>query len=205
MTIYMQMGGNAGEGPVLARQIGASAAAQALGVDKLNAQFSSLGAGDDDQPVQGSDRRQAELHRHHGTPRRDAFHDLVKQAEDQGIVVTDGNSPLTAAAAGIRREGLRLCRRRSLCRRLADRSEHDRQGRLKAGRRGDGLRRVQPGRARPVGEGSRRHAGEGRPQGRPARHQPGSQQRRRPRRAGAHRLRSGASEPEGDRHASTAA
>jgi simple sugar transport system substrate-binding protein len=31
-----------------------------------------------------------------GHPGSDAFHDLVKQAVDQGIVVTDGNAPLTA-------------------------------------------------------------------------------------------------------------
>ena len=37
----MQMGGNAGDGATLARQTGASAAAMALGVDKLNAQFSA--------------------------------------------------------------------------------------------------------------------------------------------------------------------
>ena len=41
VTIYMQMGGNPGDGATLARQTGAAAAAQALGVDKLNAQFSA--------------------------------------------------------------------------------------------------------------------------------------------------------------------
>ena len=62
----------------------------------LKAQFSGLGAGDDDQPVQGGAGRQADLHRDHGPSRAPtAFHDLVKQAVDQGIVVTDGNSPLT--------------------------------------------------------------------------------------------------------------
>ncbi|MDQ2801519.1 MAG: sugar ABC transporter substrate-binding protein, partial [Pseudomonadota bacterium] len=35
LTIYMQMGGNAGDGATLARQTGAEAAAHALGVDKL--------------------------------------------------------------------------------------------------------------------------------------------------------------------------
>src|SRR5690349_13920151 len=40
ITIYMQMGGNAGDGATLARQTGAAAAAQALGVDSLNEQFS---------------------------------------------------------------------------------------------------------------------------------------------------------------------
>ena len=34
-----------------------------------------------------------------GHPGADAFHDLVKQAVQQGIVVTDGNSPLTPLQA----------------------------------------------------------------------------------------------------------
>ena len=66
VTIYMQMGGQSGEGPVLAREIGAAAAAKGLGVDKLNAQYLGLVAGEDDRPVQGGARRQAVLHRHHG-------------------------------------------------------------------------------------------------------------------------------------------
>jgi simple sugar transport system substrate-binding protein len=41
VTIYMQMGGNPGDGTTLARQTGAAAAAAALGVDKLSAQFSA--------------------------------------------------------------------------------------------------------------------------------------------------------------------
>src|ERR671912_170647 len=40
VTIYMQMGGNPGDGATLARQTGAAAAAEALGVDSLNEQFS---------------------------------------------------------------------------------------------------------------------------------------------------------------------
>ena len=41
VTIYMQMGGNPGDGATLARQTGAAAAAKALGVDQLNEQFSA--------------------------------------------------------------------------------------------------------------------------------------------------------------------
>ena len=41
VTMYMQMGGNPGDGATLARQTGAAAAAKALGVDKLNSQFSA--------------------------------------------------------------------------------------------------------------------------------------------------------------------
>ena len=40
VTIYMQMGGNAGDGATLARQTGAKEAAEALGVD-LKSQFSA--------------------------------------------------------------------------------------------------------------------------------------------------------------------
>ena len=93
--MYMQMGGNAGDGATLARQTGAKEAAEALGVE-LKSAVLRLGAGDHDQPVQGSDGGQAQLHRDHGASRAAiAFHDLVKQAVDEGIVVTDGNSPLT--------------------------------------------------------------------------------------------------------------
>ena len=69
LTMYMQMGGNAGDGATLARQTGAAQAAAALGVDAQGAVL-GLGAGDDDQPVQGSGRRQAELHRDHGPSRQ---------------------------------------------------------------------------------------------------------------------------------------
>src|SRR5204863_1528459 len=41
ITIYMQMGGNPGDGATLARQTGAAQAAAALGIDKLNSQFSA--------------------------------------------------------------------------------------------------------------------------------------------------------------------
>ena len=70
LTMYMQMGGNAGDGATLARQTGAAqAAATALGVDTQGAVL-RLGAGDDDQPVQGGGRRQADLHRDHGPSRQ---------------------------------------------------------------------------------------------------------------------------------------
>jgi simple sugar transport system substrate-binding protein len=95
VTIYMQMGGNPGDGPVLARQTGAAAAAKALGVDKLNQQFSQW------QPeTMIAQFKQALAAKPTcivimGHPGSDAFHDLVKQAVEEGIVVTDGNAPLT--------------------------------------------------------------------------------------------------------------
>ena len=96
VTIYMQMGGNAGDGSTLARTNGAEAAAHALGVDKLNEQYSGWAP-----ETMVSQFRQA-LAAHPscivimGHPGADAFHDLVEQAISQGIVVTDGNAPLTA-------------------------------------------------------------------------------------------------------------
>lgn len=96
VTIYMQMGGNAGDGATLARQTGAAAAAKALGVDQLNAQFSAWAP-----ETMISQFKEALAARPScivimGHPGADAFADLVKQAVDQGIVVTDGNSPLTS-------------------------------------------------------------------------------------------------------------
>ncbi len=95
VTIYMQMGGNPGDGATLARQTGADAAAKALGVDSLNAQFSAWA------PEKMLDQfRQAMAANPQcivimGHPGADAFEDLVKEAVAKGIVVTDGNAPLT--------------------------------------------------------------------------------------------------------------
>ena len=96
VTIYMQMGGNAGDGSTLARTNGAEAAAHALGVAKLNEQYAGWAP-----ETMISQFRQALAARPScivimGHPGADAFHDLVRQATSQGIVVTDGNSPLTA-------------------------------------------------------------------------------------------------------------
>jgi simple sugar transport system substrate-binding protein len=96
VTIYMQMGGTAGDGSTLARTNGAEAAAHALGVDKLNEQYAGWAP-----ETMISQFKQALAARPScivimGHPGSDAFHDLVKQAVAQGVVVTDGNSPLTA-------------------------------------------------------------------------------------------------------------
>jgi len=95
LTIYMQRGGNPGDGATLARQTGAAAAAKALGVDKLNSQFSAWAP-----ETMLAQFKEALAARPAciiimGHPGSDAFADLVKQAVGQGIVVTDGNSPLT--------------------------------------------------------------------------------------------------------------
>jgi simple sugar transport system substrate-binding protein len=94
VTIYMQMGGQSGEGPVLAREVGAAAAAKGLGAT-LNPQFSGW------QPEKMIAQFKEALAAKPscivimGHPGSDAFKDLVKQAEDQGVVVTHGNAPLS--------------------------------------------------------------------------------------------------------------
>jgi simple sugar transport system substrate-binding protein len=95
VTIYMQMGGQSGEGPVLAREVGAKAAAKGLGVDALNAQYS--GWSPEKMVAQFKEALAAKPSCIviMGHPGSEAFKDLVKQAVDQGIVVTHGNAPLT--------------------------------------------------------------------------------------------------------------
>ena len=94
LVMYMQMGGNAGDGATLARQTGAEQAAAALGVE-LKEQFSAW------DPVtmiiQCKDVVAAKpaCIEFMGHPGSTAFHDIVKSAVDSGIVVTSGNSPLT--------------------------------------------------------------------------------------------------------------
>ena len=95
VTIYMQMGGNPGDGATLARQTGAAAAATALGVDKLNAQFSAWAPEKMIAQFKVALAARPSCIVIMGHPGSDAFAPLVKQAVDQGIVVTDGNSPLT--------------------------------------------------------------------------------------------------------------
>ena len=69
LVMYMQMGGNPGDGATLARQTGASQAAEAFGV-QLKAQFSAWAPETMISAVQGGDGRQTELHRDHGPPGR---------------------------------------------------------------------------------------------------------------------------------------
>lgn len=95
VTIYMQMGGNPGDGATLARQNGAAAAAQALGVSKLNAQFSAWAPETMLQQFREALAARPSCIVIMGHPGSDAFAGLVKQAVAEGIVVTDGNSPLT--------------------------------------------------------------------------------------------------------------
>jgi simple sugar transport system substrate-binding protein len=94
LVMYMQMGGTAGDGATLARQTGAKEAAEALGVD-LKAQFSKWEPETMIAQFKEAMAAKPNCIEIMGHPGSVAFHDLVKQAVDQGIVVTSGNSPLT--------------------------------------------------------------------------------------------------------------
>jgi simple sugar transport system substrate-binding protein len=98
MTMYMQMGGNPGDGATLARQTGAADAAHAFGI-KVIEQFSAW------NPETMLDQfRQAMAARPTcigitGHPGDAAFDPLIAQAEKEGTLVTVGNTPLPTAEA----------------------------------------------------------------------------------------------------------
>ena len=94
VTMYMQMGGNAGDGATLARQTGAAQAAAALGVD-LKEQFSAWAPETMINQFKEAAAAKPTCIEIMGHPGSAAFHDLVKSAVDSGIIVTSGNSPMT--------------------------------------------------------------------------------------------------------------
>ena len=94
LVMYMQMGGNAGDGTTLARQTGAKEAAEALGVE-LKPQFAAWAPETMVAQFKEAVAAKPNCIEIMGHPGNAAFHDLVKQAVDQGIVVTSGNAPLT--------------------------------------------------------------------------------------------------------------
>jgi len=94
LVMYMQMGGNPGDGATLARQTGAKEAAEALGVT-LKSQFSKWAPETMIAQFKEALAAKPNCIEIMGHPGSTAFHDLVKQAVDEGIVVTDGNAPLT--------------------------------------------------------------------------------------------------------------
>jgi simple sugar transport system substrate-binding protein len=93
VTVYMQMGGQPGEPPVLPRTNGAKAAAEALGV-KLTEQYSSWQAETMLAQFREAMAAKPDCIVIMGHPGNDAFADLVADAVAQGIVVTSGNAPL---------------------------------------------------------------------------------------------------------------
>jgi simple sugar transport system substrate-binding protein len=94
LTMYMQMGGNAGDGATLARQTGAAQAAAAFGVD-LKEQFSAWAPETMINQFKEAVAAKPTCIEIMGHPGSTAFHDLVKGAVDQDIIVTVGNSPMT--------------------------------------------------------------------------------------------------------------
>jgi len=94
LVMYMQMGGNPGDGATLARQTGAAQAAQAFGVE-LKAQFSAWAPETMINQFKEAMAAKPNCIEIMGHPGGVAFHDLVKQAFDAGIIVTVGNAPMT--------------------------------------------------------------------------------------------------------------
>ncbi len=73
LVVYMQMGGTQGDGTTLARTNGASAAAEALGIE-LHEQYSSWDQQTMIDQFNEAHGGRAGWHRHHGTPRRRCVH-----------------------------------------------------------------------------------------------------------------------------------
>jgi simple sugar transport system substrate-binding protein len=93
VIVYMQMGGQPGQPPVLPRTNGAKAAAAALGV-KLIEQYSSWQAETMLAQFREAMAAKPDCIVIMGHPGNDAFADLVADAVAQGIVVTSNNAPL---------------------------------------------------------------------------------------------------------------
>lgn len=94
LTMYMQMGGNPGDGATLARQTGAAQAAAAFGVE-LKEQFSAWAPETMINQFKEAVAAKPTCIEIMGHPGGVAFHDIVKAAVNQGTVVTIGNSPMS--------------------------------------------------------------------------------------------------------------
>lgn len=94
LVMYMQMGGNPGDGATLARQTGAAEAAAAFGVD-LREQFSAWAPETMINQFREAVAASPDCIEIMGHPGSAAFEDLVRDAFAQDIVVTVGNSPMT--------------------------------------------------------------------------------------------------------------
>jgi len=104
LVMYMQMGGNPGDGATLARQTGAAQAAEAFGVD-LKEQFSAWAPETMINQFKEAVAAKPDCIEIMGHPGSTAFYDLVEDAVAQGIVVTVGNSPLTEIQTDFGPEG----------------------------------------------------------------------------------------------------
>ena len=105
LVMYMQMGGNPGDGATLARQTGAAQAAAAFGVE-LKAQFSAWAPETMINQFKEAVAAKPDCIEIMGHPGATAFHDIVKSAVDQGIVVTVGNSPMTSLQDEFKTKGM---------------------------------------------------------------------------------------------------
>jgi simple sugar transport system substrate-binding protein len=105
LVMYMQMGGNPGDGATLARQTGAAQAAEALGVE-LHEQFSAWAPETMINQFKEAVAANPDCVEIMGHPGGTAFRDIVAQAVGQGIVVTVGNSPMTDLQAEFGSKGL---------------------------------------------------------------------------------------------------
>ncbi len=105
LVMYMQMGGNPGDGATLARQTGAEQAAAALGVE-LKEQFSAWAPETMINQFKEAVAAKPSCIEIMGHPGATAFHDIVKSAVDQGIVVTVGNSPMTSLQDEFKTKGM---------------------------------------------------------------------------------------------------
>ena len=105
LVMYMQMGGNPGDGATLARQTGAAQAAQALGVE-LKEQFSAWAPETMINQFKEATAARPDCIAIMGHPGSSAFRDLVQDATDQGIVVTVGNSPMSDLQADFGAKGM---------------------------------------------------------------------------------------------------
>jgi simple sugar transport system substrate-binding protein len=105
LVMYMQMGGNPGDGATLARQTGAEQAAAAFGVD-LKEQFSAWAPETMINQFKEAVAAKPSCIEIMGHPGSAAFHDIVKDAVGQGIVVTVGNSPMTDLQAEFGPQGM---------------------------------------------------------------------------------------------------
>lgn len=97
MTMYMQMGGNAGDGATWARTNGALDAAKALGIDLIE-QYSAWAPETMLNHFREARAADPDCIGIMGHPGSGAFADLVEEAVASGIVVTSGNAPLTELA-----------------------------------------------------------------------------------------------------------
>ena len=94
LVMYMQMGGNPGDGATLARQTGAEGGRRSAR-RRPKSQFSAWAPETMIAQFKEAMAAKPNCIEIMGHPAAIAFHDLVKQAVDQGIVVTSGNSPMT--------------------------------------------------------------------------------------------------------------